>query len=379
MSEPFHSFEAKGIEVTVDLRVGHIRQLAVTVAGRRLEPLHTAPWADDPSMAQDIDVAPNVRFLSGDFFCAPFGLSDLQQDLPERRAYSHGATANAPWSLVDFKADADGKIARYALQEQVLGARVLKELRVRDGHPFLYERHIFQGGDGAVPVANHAMTRIDGEGRIFLSRKAYGWTQDSPLETDPHRGRSALAYPARFDDLTQTPMTNGGKADLTRYPFAEHHEDFVILVEAPGSRLGWMAVAREPQRDLFLSLKNPADYPFTFLWISNGGRDYKPWSGRHRGVLGVEEARAFGGYGYRASIADNPFTRAGLPTALSLTPHGEAQVRNIIGGLPLPDGWTTIASISASADALTLTDGQGRRVLHSFDGRFLEDRDGQGR
>jgi hypothetical protein len=364
----FHSFEARGIALTLDLRVGHIRHMALTVGGRSLEPLHTAPWVDDPAVLSDETITPNARLLSGDFFCAPFGRNDIE-DNP-----THGAPANSPWILTGVTEDAQrgGVTARYELQRLVMGASVIKELRIHDDHPFVYERHIFKGGAGALPVANHAMTRIEGEAVLGFSRKAFGLTPQAPMETDPRRGRSVLAYPARFEDMTKAPLAGGGLADLTRYPFAERHEEFVILVEEAGPGPGWTVVARRPQNDVFISLKNAAELPFTFLWVSNGGRDYRPWDGRHIGVLGVEDARAFGGYGHRASMAPNEFSDAGIPTALSLDPQGEVQIRNVIGGLPLPDGWTSVADIRTTPDTLTLVGAGGQSVSYPFDGRFLD-------
>src|SRR5690606_31363163 len=104
---------------------------------------------------------------------------------------------------------------------------------------------------------------------------------DTPLEPDPGRGRSTLQYPARFTDLAAVPLAGGGHADLREYPPAERHEDFVMLVEAPGASLGWAAALRRDEGDIFLSLKNPAQLPVTMLWFSNGGRDYAPWNSRH--------------------------------------------------------------------------------------------------
>ena len=69
------------------------------------------------------------------------------------------------------------------------------------------------------------------------------------------------------------------------------------------------------------TLKNPADFPVTFVWFSNGGRYYSPWNRRHLGVLGLEEGRAYSAYGHAASIAPNPLSEAGIPTALQLSPR----------------------------------------------------------
>jgi hypothetical protein len=363
--DAFHTIEADGIRVTLDLGAGHVRHLAVTRDGRTVTPLHTAPWIDDPEVTGDETLPGNLRHLSGDFFCAPFSVSDVE-DTP-----LHGWPGNTPWRLIETVRHADGATGRYELEKRVMGARVIKEFTVRDGHPFLYERHVLVGGSGAVPVANHAMTRFDATGILSFSPKAYGQTSAAPPESDPARGRSRLAYPARFEDLTKAPLADGGTADLTRYPFASRHEEFIMLVEAPGSALGWAAALRSDRRDLFLSLKNPATYPVTFLWVSNGGRDYKPWNGRHVGVLGVEEGRSLPGNGHRASTEPNEMTRAGIPTAVTLKPNGEVEVRNVIGGLPVPEDFPGVASVTAADGRLELSGRDGSRFGVPFDAGFL--------
>jgi hypothetical protein len=158
---------------------------------------------------------------------------------------------------------------------------------------------------------------------------------------------------------------------LTRYPIASAHEDFVSLVENPENPLGWAAALRPDKRDLFLSLKNPKDYPITMMWFSNGGRDYPPWNGRHRGVLGLEEGRTYAGHGHRASIADNAWSRRGVITALTLDPNGEVEVRNVIGGAAIPTGWSKIISVVAEPSRLTIVDRDGGSLSAPFDAAFL--------
>lgn len=362
----FHAIETDGIRAVIDLRAGHVRSLEIVQAGRTIQPLHTAPWVDDPAIVGDSGIPANLRFLSGDFFCAPFAVSDLDDGPP------HGWPANSPWKMTSSDRLDGCSTARYELERAILGARLVKELTLRAGHPFLYERHIFIGGEGVVPVANHGMTRFDAPGRICFSPKLFGETPATSLEPDPARGRSRLAYPAHFTDITRAPTADGGAVDLTRYPFAEGHEDFVALVEDPSNPLGWAAALRPGQGDIFLSLKSPKDYPITMMWFSNGGRDYAPWNGRHRGVLGLEEGRTYGGHGHKASIAENAWTRRGIATALQLVPKGEIEVRNVIGGIALPGGWTGITSITAEPSRLRLTGAEGRTVAVRFDGAFLE-------
>jgi predicted metal-dependent enzyme (double-stranded beta helix superfamily) len=366
MSERFHTIAADGISLTLDLAVGHIRSLEIERDGRRIAPLHTAPWVDDPAIAADPDIAANLKYLSGDFFCAPFGSSDVEEAPP------HGWPPNAPWTFAGEEKDGPRRTRRFTLERKVMGARLTKEITLQDGHPFVYQCHIFEGGkNGAVSVASHAMTRFHGKGRLSFSPKAFAELPSAVQEGDPTRGRSLFAHPAHFTDLTRLPLADGTTADLHDHPIAEGHEDFAMLVEEKGARLGWAAAVRPDAGDVMLSLKNPADFPVTFLWFSNGGRYYPPWNSRHLGVLGIEEGRAYSSYGHAASIAPNPLSEAGIPTSLTLSPDGSVSVRHVIGGLPLPAGWSEVAGIDARPGALRMTASDGSTMDCPFDDGFL--------
>ena len=365
MAERFPTIEAEGVRLTLDLAVGHVRRFEVERDGARIAPLHVAPWVEDPATANDPAILPNLKFLAGDFFCAPFGKSDVE-DAP-----SHGWPANSEWTALGETRFSGGVTARFELVKRVMGAKLVKEITLRDGHPFAYQRHVFSGGRGAVSVASHAMTNFSAGGRLSFSPKAFGETPPTQQETDPKLGRSLFATGARFTDLSKLPLADGSTADLRRYPVAEGHEDFVALIEAKDSKLGWTAAVRRDARDIVLSLKNPADFPMTFLWFSNGGRFYKPWNRRHLGVLGIEEGRAYSALGHAASIAPNPMSEAGIPTSLKLTADGEAEVRHVVGGAPLPTGWTSIADLEAGPSTLTLRSETGAELSLPFDRDFL--------
>jgi hypothetical protein len=345
----FHSIEADGISVTLDLRGGHIRDLSIEREGRTIKPLHTAPWVDDPEIAEDEGIEPNLRFLSGDFYCAPFGASDIDLAPP------HGWTGNSRWQHVETVKFDGGVSARYRLERLVMGAAVEKIFVLRNGHPFLYQTHRFTGGVGALPVANHAMVRMPAGGRISFSAKA--WVETPTGSREPHVGPGGprLRYPARSCTLT-LPMADGGTADLTDYPFAQGHEDLAMLVEQPDNALGWAAVLKRDTQSVFLTLKNPRDYPVTILWFSNGGRFARPWNGRHVGVLGIEEGRTYFASGHRASISPNPLSAAGRPTALELSPTGSVDMRNVIG-----------AAAAGSAAAVTMVEARKDSLAVSFD------------
>ncbi|WP_128515017.1 hypothetical protein [Tabrizicola thermarum] len=331
-----HRIAAEGIRFDFLPRGGVLDGLTVRDQGRDIAPLHRAPWTEAEVPA---DAPPHQAWLRGDFLAAPMGASE--QGL-------HGLSANGDWQVLPSP---EGCL-RAVLGGAGQGATVVKELSVSDGHPFVYQRHLFIGGSGALPVANHAMVSVPNGAKLSFSRKRWWETLAEPLETV--RGRSALAYPRRAEDAAEFPGADGGTVNLHRYPWGGSHEDFVAGVEDPASRLGWTAVVRPKEGDLFLSLRNPAQLPMTMLWHSNGGRDHAPWNGRHRGCLGVEEGAALPMLGLSSRETPDPLSAAGQPPLLRLDPQGTVEVRHIIGCIAWPEG-QSVAGVMLEGDQLTIT------------------------
>jgi hypothetical protein len=342
---------ADGIRFRFDARTGLLDGFVVTDGGVEIAPLHQAPWVGTGETMPP-DAAPLMATLGGDFFCAPFASSENGSPL-------HGWPPNAPWTVMAR----DRGTLRAVLGRAVFGATLLKELSIRDGHPFVYQRHVFVGGESRVAVSNHANVSVRSGGIIRTSPKRAWETPKDPQESDPARGRSALVYPARSEDPGAFPGLTG-PVDLTRYPWNPRHEDFVVGIEAPGHALGWTAVTRPAEGDVYLSLRNATRLPMTMLWHSNGGRDYPPWSGRHFGCLGVEEGAADHMLGLSAE-ADLTG-----PGALHLTPDGTAEVRHVIGAIAWPTG-EPVAAIRAGDAALEITGEAGATRRLPFRPDFL--------
>ena len=319
---------ADGIRLTFDPRLGQIVSFTVTDGGADISPLHTAPWAGTDEPLPD-GSPPHHRTLGGDFFCAPFGQEADGVPL-------HGWPANSEWVI---ERHSENEL-RARLNRKINGADLLKVLRLRDGHPFVYQRHEFTGLADGLPFANHANLALKTGGIIRTSPKRVWQTPPTALESDPSRGRSGLRYPARSTDPRNFPARSGS-VDLTSYPWFDGTEDFVIGIEAPDSALGWTAVTRPAEGDLFLSLRNPADLPMTMLWHSNGGRDYPPWSGRHVGCLGIEEGLA-------------PELLGPADRADYSCPIGSFSVSHIIGAIHWPAS-DAVSSIACSGECLVLT------------------------
>lgn len=361
------SFDLAPVSLSLDTSVGHIAALRIADSGRQLVPLHRAPWVDDPDAVFEATTPPNVKRLSGDFFCAPFGRNDVAE------APSHGWPANSAWEHVDTTRFDDQLTAVFNLAHTVMGAMLEKRITLRAGHPFIYQEHRLEGGQGAVSAAHHVMVHMREGGRLAVSPKAYAFTPPERLEPDPARGRSILAYPARSEDLLAFPLAGGGSADLTGFPPGENHEDFLTLVEKRnGCELGWSVVSRTAEQDRVLILKNSETLPVTMLWMSNGGRDYAPWSGRHAGVLGIEDARA-SGLGHADSIRPNAINSTGIPTAFDLGGQQIVRIRQVIGACAIVPGEGEVVDLTVETDRLTLHFDRGSSRTIPFDASFLAD------
>ncbi len=300
--------------------------------------------------------------LSGDFLCAPFSRSDVEE------APLHGWPANSQWDVVDSGAIADGWRATFRLRRKVMGAAVDKVLTLRDGHPFLYQEHVFSGGAGAISVAHHPMTAMRDGGRLAFSPKRFAATPDRSA------GARSGAWPlhARLSRTFRRPgavsdhrRRNGGPRRLSHDD--QLREDFLTLVEADHGGPGWTALARRAEQDLVLVLKNPAELPVTMLWFSNGGRDYAPWNGRHRGVLGIEDGRA--AVGHAASLGDNWLKREGVATAFALAEGRSVSFRHVIGAVPMTG--EPPRDIETARDRMRILAADGTAKEIAFDSDFL--------
>jgi hypothetical protein len=195
----------------------------------------------------------------------------------------------------------------------------------------VYQEHVFEGGSGLIPVAHHLMLKVNAP--IELKFSPYEWigTPPSPVESPASNGRSLLAYGTSFDKLEQTPLDNGSHADLSVYPTLDRHEDIIMLRSRRDLEKGWVTAVCREEDWMFFAEKDVATLPGTTLWMSNGGRDYAPWNGRHTGVLGIEECCSYFHLGHKASIEPNPLSDMGYPTAIELGTGKPVRIRYAFG------------------------------------------------
>jgi hypothetical protein len=320
-------------------------------AGAR-QPLHCAPWRDEPAVQDDPAIAMVNKRLAGDFFCMPFGRDDVAGDPP------HGHTANSAWDVLSQDAGA----AHLRLSVPVRGAQIDKHVVISGAA--LYQTHRISGGAGRVSFAHHPMARMAKGGRLSFSPKRAALTDPAPQ----YAGHGLWALNQARTALWLA-CDDGRDWDLRHYPARHRVEDFCLLVEAPGATLGWTVLMRDAEDDMLVVLKDARTMPVTMIWVSNGGRDFSPWNGRHTGVIGIEDGCAAGGSGLADALGDNRITAMGVPTAIDLSqPH---VIRHAMLSLPRPRGWTEVCDITLADGGVTLTEIGGATVTAAFDDGFF--------
>ena len=337
--------------------VGNLLRLEFQDGDRRLSPLTTAPWVGQADEVLPEGLAPVEQWLSGDFLCAPFATSDVEPAPP------HGWSANSEWTVTE--SDSSRIVAE--LDRTIMGAHLKKVLQLTDSAPLLLQEHYISGGSGGLTLAHHPMVRIRGRGRFSCSPKQLALTPEKPLD----EGRNRLQCSISTSDMERIPASNGETVSLADVPIGDAHEDFVTLIEANGCTLGWSAVVRFEEDDVVFFLKDPALLPVTMLWHSNGGRDYAPWNGRHRGVLGIEDGCTAGAASHKAALEPNPVSATGVPTALSLHPTTKHRIPHVIGTIARPGDWSSVLDIRLADNALILTGDTGKERHLPFPSDFF--------
>lgn len=370
LGQPSWSFRSNRVRAHLTRLGGHLGPVAFSVGGRWIEPFSVAPWAAEkleggvPSM---------LRALRGDFFCAPFGANER----PWRgEAHPpHGETANAVWRLRSIERGKGRTVLRAALTARVRPGRVEKEVTLVDGHAALYQRHSLSGYRGPLPVGHHPMLRFpeaEGSGLISTSRTERIQVFPGWFERPEKGGYQALRPGGVFRSLNRAPLLNGGTTDISRFPARAGFEDLVMLTADPSLAFAWTAVVFPAERYAWLAIRRPIDLPHTIFWISNGGRRYPPWNGRHRAVMGLEDVASYFHTGLEGSAGKNPLRRLGYPTMHVLDPRRPTEIRHVMVVAALPAGFDRVRGVRAQAGEIELVAENGRRARCAADLRFLE-------
>lgn len=357
------------VEAFVTETGGHLGPVSFRLGDQTVQPYHVAPWAEE----QHADLLPMLHVLRGDFFCMPFGGGPAfeGEDHPP-----HGETANARWALGSLEQEGAQSVLRLRLDTAVRPGHVAKAITLVEGHTALYQRHTVTGMTGPMSFGHHAMLRFldrEGSGLVSTSPFRLGQVAPEPIEDPARRGYSLLRPGARFETLDAVPTVTGEAADLSRYPARRGYEDLVLLVSEAGD-LAWTAVTFPDEGYVWFTLKDPRVLRYTVLWLSNGGRHYPPWSGRHVNVLGLEEVTSYFHLGLAASAAPNPLSEEGFPT-VALLDGTSFDVACINAVAAVPEGFDRVAEIRphVGEEAVTLTAHSGAAVTVPLRHAFLSE------
>jgi hypothetical protein len=183
-----------------------------------------------------------------------------------------------------------------------------------------------------------------------------------------------LKQAATFTSLAKVPTITGESTNLTRYPARRGFEDLVMLVSDVDVPFAWTAVAFPNERYVWFALKDPRVLRETIFWLSNGGRHYSPWNGRHVNVMGLEEVTSYFHLGLAESSRKNPISQKGWPTCVSLDPRKPLIVPYIMGVSRIPPGFDRVVSIRpvTGKRALLLKSASGKDAEATVDLTFLQ-------
>jgi len=357
------------VEAFVTQTGGHVGPVTFDRRGAKIRPLSVAPWATE---RLDRSQPPIIRVLRGDFFCLPFGGNS--SPYRNEKHSVHGETANAKWKLEPGGDDRnDRPTLHLSLPTRLRPGRVDKYVSLGTDHDAVYQRHVVSGMSGPMNFGHHAMIRFPdepGAGIVSTSPFVYGQVFPEPMERPENRGYSMLKPGAEFQTLDRVPTVTGETTDLSRYPARRGYEDLVMLVADDRVPFAWTAVSFPNQRYVWFALKDPRVLRSTIFWMSNGGRHYAPWNGRHINVMGLEEVTSYFHPGLAESVAENPISKRGYPTHVQLDPDRPLVVNYIFGVAQVPDGFERVDAIEEDGSGVALVSGR-QRVRVPVDLSFL--------
>jgi hypothetical protein len=354
------------VRAWVTRAAGHLGPVAFRVGKKWIEPLAIAPWMGEKQARQ---LPPLLRGMGGDFFCMPFGGNAK----PYRKEVHpcHGETAQDVWKL---DRHVGVTFAEWSLNPKVRPGRVVKKIWLIPGETMVYQRHEIHGMTGPMNLGHHAIVQFpdeEGSGRISTSGFSFGQVYPGEFEDPAQGGYSSLKRASYFSTLESVRLAIGGKTDLSRYPARRGYTDLVMLISKLTQPFAWTAVTFPRERYVWFSLKDPRVLRQTVLWISNGGRHYYPWNGRHVSAMGIEEVTSYFHEGLAESAAPNPINRRGVPTCLSLKSDQPTQVNYIMGAVEIPVNFDEVKTIEPCGGGILLTSSNGKKVSTKVNFEFL--------
>ncbi len=358
--EPSFQLASAELDLHVTARGGQLAPVVFHLAGRDVSPYALAPW--EPSEYPELP--PLLSVLRGDFLCFPFG--------GQTAGPPHGETANDVWRQIE----SDPRSLRMTIATQDTGATVVKTIATREGHHAIYFEHEISGADGNFSYGTHPILDLsglpEGAGRVTTSPFHWASVFPGPFANPADGETQALMEGTEFSDLREVKLAAGGTTDLTRFPSRRGSEDLVMMAHAPATPeqpFAWSAVVMDGY--VWFALKNPADFPCSLFWMSNGGRTAPPWNARHLGRLGIEDVCSHFCDGVDKSRLDL-LAEHGIPTTRRFTPDLPVLLRHLHAVAAVPENFGAVVSILPKGDGtVELTDESDISVLAPVDWNFV--------
>lgn len=358
--EPSFHLATPELDLDLTARGGHLAPVVFHLPGRDVSPYALAPWqpADYP------ELPPLLSVLRGDFLCLPFG---GQENGPP-----HGDPANAEWSLVSN----DSRSLTLTMHASDSGASIKKIITAKPGHHAIYAEHRISNLDGYFNYGTHPILDLsylpEGSGRITTS--PFHWASTFPgAFSNPADGETqCLLENSVFTDLREVKLATGGTTDLTRYPARSGNDDLIMMINEPSTAaqpFAWSAAVLDGY--VWFSLKNPADFPATLLWLTNGGRSAPPWNGKHLGRIGIEEVCSYFSHGVDTS-RQNPLAAQGIPTSRHFTAQETVSLRVIQAVALVPDDFGSVTTILPHDElSIAISGDSGKPIVIPIDWKFV--------
>jgi hypothetical protein len=356
------------VELAVTQLGGHMAPVTFYRGTRRpVRPYYVSPWQGERLKIGEPVLVP----LRGDFFCMPFAGGSLRGETHP----VHGDPATLRWHPVSLQRTGKTLSLKLSMKTRIRPGRITKKLSLVDGQNVVYCRHVLEGFSGAMPLGHHAtlaMPEAPRTVRIDTSPFRLGMTYPMPCG-DPAIGEYYTVQVAkRFTDLSRVPLnrkdqTSGSFADL---PDRKGHCDLVAVFHKPSELPAWTTAIFLKEGFLWFSLKDPAVLPTLMLWVENHGRHTSPWLGRNN-CLGLEDLCGYFACGLGESVRPNVLNKAGIPTAVKLSPRRPTVISYIQGVVKVPPGFRCVRKAEFRPGRVTFVSSAGRKVSAAVNWSFL--------
>jgi hypothetical protein len=362
--------ETDAVKASVTQTGGHIAPVAFQLGKKTVQPYSIAPWWNEKLPA---GLPPIVQVLRGDFFCMPFGGNATKYRGVKHEV--HGDTANLRWKPLGYEKTKEATTLRLGMELESYAGRVEKRITLVPGHTLLYQKHIIAGVNAPTSLGHHSVLKFPeepGSGRLSTSKRLFGQVFVEPAENPAEGGYSILKSGAVFDDLGCVPTITGETTDIGSYPARRGFEEIVILATDPSEPIAWTAVAFPKEGYAWFSLRDPQVLTSTLLWITNGGRHYAPWNGRHVNAMGVEDMTGCFHYGATESAKSNVLSERGVKTSVAPSAKKPLHVNYISGLVAIPKTFDRVKSIVVEPNQAILTSESGKCVRTPVNASFLQ-------